>query len=118
MSMASSQDGIKGKSLVELAGQLEASIREAAREGRSLHEVEKDTFGRVLQIGYAAIEQLLALQGNGDLGEKVDTADGWRGAKNRRSARCGRCSANIPFGPTSMLREPTKRSNFARWTRG
>lgn len=78
MSMVNSQDGIKGKSLVVLAEQLEASIREAAREGKSLYEMEKDTFARVLQIGHVAIEQLLMLQGDGDLGESVVTADGRR----------------------------------------
>ena len=67
MSMVNSQDGIKGNSLIELAQELEGSIREAARGGKSLHEVEKDTFGRVLQIGHAAIEQLLVLQGDGNL---------------------------------------------------
>jgi hypothetical protein len=78
MSMVNSQKEIKGKSLVELAEELEASIREAAREGKSLYEVEKDTFGCVLQIGHAAIEQLLVLQGDGDLGESVVTGDGRR----------------------------------------
>jgi hypothetical protein len=78
MSMVNSQNEIKGKSLVELAGQLEASIREGIREGKSLYEVEKDAFGRVLQIGHAAIEQLLTLQGDGDLGESIVTADGRR----------------------------------------
>jgi len=78
MSMVNSPNEIKGKSLVELAEQLEASIREAAREGKSLYEVEKDTFGRALQIGHAAIEQLLTLQGDGDLGESIVTADGRR----------------------------------------
>ena len=76
MSMADSQNEIKGKSLVELAEQLEASIRDAAREGKSLYEVEKNIFERALQIGHAAIEQLLALQGDGELGESVVTADG------------------------------------------
>jgi hypothetical protein len=78
MSMVNSQDEIKGKSLVELAEQLEASIREAAREGKSLYEVEKDAFGRALQIGHAAIEQLIMLQGDGDLGESVVSVDGRR----------------------------------------
>ena len=78
MSMVNSQDGIKGKSLVELVGELEASIREAAREGKSLYEVEKNTWARTLQIGHAAVEQLLALQGDGDLGESVVTAEGQR----------------------------------------
>ncbi len=76
MSMVNSQDGIKGKSLVELAEQLEALIREAARDGKPLYEVEKDTWARTLQIGHAAIEQLLMLQGDGDLGESVTTGEG------------------------------------------
>ena len=86
MRMANSQDGIKGKSLVGLAEQLEVSIREAAREGKSLHEVEKNTFERALQIGHAAIEQLLALQGDGDLGESVVTADGRRLERSEQPA--------------------------------
>ena len=40
--------------------------------------MEKDTFGYALRIGYAAIEQLLILQGDGDLGESVVTKDGRR----------------------------------------
>lgn len=78
MSMVNSRDGIKGKSLVELAVQLETSIREAARDGKSLYETEKTTFARVLEIGHAAIEQLLILQGDGDLGPSVTIADGRR----------------------------------------
>ncbi|MGO8753129.1 MAG: hypothetical protein ACLQNE_44875 [Thermoguttaceae bacterium] len=66
MSMAHSQNEIKGKSLVELAEELEASIRKAAQEGKSLYEVEKNTFEFTLRIGHAAIEQLLILQGDGD----------------------------------------------------
>jgi hypothetical protein len=87
MSMVNSQDGIKGNSLVELAEQLEASIREAVREGKSLYEVEKNTFARVLQIGHAAIEQFLMLQGEGDLGESVVTADGQRLKRSEEPAQ-------------------------------
>jgi hypothetical protein len=86
MSMANSRNGIKGKSLVGLAEQLEASIREAAREGKSLYEVEKDTFQRALQIGHAAIEQLLAIQGDGDLGASVVTGDGLRLERSKEPA--------------------------------
>jgi len=76
MSMADTHDGIKGTSLVVLAEQLEASIREAARGGKPLYEVEKDTFARLLAMGHAAVEQLLILQGDGDLGESVVTTEG------------------------------------------
>src|SRR5208337_3995705 len=43
-----------------------------------LYEVEKNTFECALRIGHAAIEQLLILQGDGDLGESVVTGDGRR----------------------------------------
>ena len=78
MSMVNSQNEIKGTSLIELAEQLEAEIREAVREGKSLYVMEKDIFDRALQIGHAAIEQVLVLQGDGDLGQSVVTADGRR----------------------------------------
>ena len=78
MSMAHFQNEIKGKSLVELAEQLEAEIREAVREGKSLYVMEKDIFGRALQIGHAAIEQVLALQGDGVFGQSVVTQNGGR----------------------------------------
>ena len=120
MSMSHLQEEIKGKSLIELAEQLEASIREAAQAGKRLYEVEKDTFGYALRIGYAAIEQLLMLQGDGDLGESVVTNDGRRLERSEEpaDALCERCSANIPSGPTFMLREVTKRSNSVRSTQG
>ncbi len=78
MSMAHSQEEIKGKSLVELAEELEAKVRQAAKEGASLYEMEKDFFARVLKMGHAAVEQFLALQGDGDLGESVITGEGRR----------------------------------------
>ena len=87
MSMAHSQNEIKGKSLVELAEQLEAEIREAVREGKSLYVMEKDIFGRALQIGHAAIEQVLALQGDGDLGQSVVTQNGRRLERSEEPAQ-------------------------------
>jgi hypothetical protein len=78
MSIAHSQEQIKGKSLVEVAEQLESEIREAVREGKSLYELEKDIFGRILHMGHIAVEQAIVLQGDGDLGESVVTPDGRR----------------------------------------
>jgi hypothetical protein len=78
MSMTHLPKEDKSNSLVELAKQLEAKIREAAQEGKSLYEMEKDIFQWVLQIGYVAVEQVLALQGDGDLGENVVATNGRR----------------------------------------
>jgi len=76
VSLADSKEQSKGKSLADLAERLEAAIREAARDGKSLDEVERDVYARIQQMGYRAVEQLLALQGDGDLGPEVLTADG------------------------------------------
>jgi hypothetical protein len=78
MSIVYSHPEIKGKSLVELAGELEASVRKAAQQGKSLYEMEKDVFAYALRIGHCAIEEILILQGDGDLGPCVVTADGRR----------------------------------------
>ena len=86
MSMAHLQEEIKGKSLVKLAEELEASIREAAQAQKSLYEVEKDTFAYALRIGHAAIEQLLMLQGDGNLGESMFTEDGRRLERSEQPA--------------------------------
>lgn len=66
----------KDGSVVALAQQLEAFIREAAQQARPLHEVERTLWDRMLQIGHTATEQFLAAQGDGDLGPQVQTTHG------------------------------------------
>ena len=78
MSIASSQETDKVGCVVELARELDAYVRDAASQAKPLHEVERSILDRVLQIGHASVEQLIALQGNGDLGETVVTAQGRR----------------------------------------
>lgn len=76
MSIAHSQEESKGKSLIELAEELESTVRQAAKEGVSLYEMEKGIFAQALKMGYAAVEQFLALQGEGDLGQSLITPEG------------------------------------------
>ena len=59
-----------------LAQELETLVHEAAREGRSLYEVERAVFDRVLVIGRAAIDTYIEDQGNGDLGPTITTNEG------------------------------------------
>jgi len=61
--------------VVALASQLEASVRKAAEVGRPLHEVERDILQQVLAIGKVCVEELIAFQGNGDLGKTVVTEE-------------------------------------------
>jgi len=66
----------KSASPTEIAGQLQAYVEQAAEEGRPLHEVERTIFDTVLRIGYAATEQFLRGQGDGDLGQMITSEQG------------------------------------------
>mgnify|MGYP007026267594 CR=1 FL=1 len=54
MSIAGTSDSHKSTSVMELAGQMEDFIRLAAREGRSLHEVEQQLHEMVHRMGNIA----------------------------------------------------------------
>lgn len=76
MSIAVSQELSKILTARELVDQMDAYVQQAAREGKPLDEVERTLLDSALKIGFAATEQFLQLQGNGDLGQTVETADG------------------------------------------
>lgn len=76
MSVARKAPSGKVCRLVEMAEELGEFVQRAAEEGIALREVERGAFDRLLKMGYAVVEQLLALQGDGDLGEIVATDDG------------------------------------------
>ena len=61
--------------IVKLAGKLEQFVRRAAEDGECLHDVEQKILGSVLLLGRRCVDQFLSLQGDGDLGETVRTAD-------------------------------------------
>ncbi len=65
----------KDISIVKLAGKLEQFVRRAAEDGECLHDVEQKILGSVLLLGRRCVDQFLRLQGDGDLGETVRTAD-------------------------------------------
>lgn len=68
MNVASSVVRFKGDSPVELAQELEDLVKDAARQGLGLYEVERRVFERVLKIGHAATEMFLQAQSDGNLG--------------------------------------------------
>ncbi len=76
MSIAIWEESHKSDSIVDLSGGLEAYIQKAAAAGKPLHEIERKVWDRVLQIGRCAMEDLIRLQGDGDLGEVLSTAEG------------------------------------------
>jgi len=55
--------------------QLKATVRSAAKAGDSFDSVERKAIESVLQIGFEAMQLLVGLQGDGNLGEEIQTAD-------------------------------------------
>src|ERR1700693_4370620 len=76
MMVASSVELGKADSLVKLAEDLGGFVRQASRKGASLDQVERGALERVLKIGRAAVQMFFDAQGDGDLGETVNTAEG------------------------------------------
>jgi len=76
MSMTQERDVLKGETLQQQFEALQECVRRSAKEGRPIHEVEEDLWGRLLHMGHEALAQFLRLQGNGDMGETVTLPSG------------------------------------------
>ena len=72
--------------MTSIVEQLKTTVESAAKHGDSFDSVERKTLKTVLQLGCQALEMFLALQGHGDLGEEVQTADGKFAQRNVRTA--------------------------------
>ncbi len=66
----------KPQDLFGMAQQLQYFVQLAAQHGESLYETEKAILRSVLKMGQLATESFLKLQGDGDLGDTVQTEDG------------------------------------------
>lgn len=95
MMIAEITETVQEEALLALAGELEAFVRRSAEDGQSLHEVEQGVLGRVLHLGHQALQLFLQLQGAGNLGPTVTTADGQR---LQRSAEPVRRTIRTVFG--------------------
>ena len=79
----SSKSGLENRESVEAAvNAVEALVQElkkfvgaAAEKGESFDTVERRVHESVLQIGKQALELFIRLQGDGNLGERIGTAD-------------------------------------------
>ena len=76
MILTASLDVSKPDTLVKLAEDLGLFVRQAVAKGLNFDDVERGVFGQLLKIGLASINLFLAAQGDGDLGESVETQDG------------------------------------------
>ena len=71
------------------AGALCTLIEAAVRDGKPVHEVEKDVFQEALKIGRTCLGTFFTMVGDGDQGETVDSGDGqqWQRLEERHSRR-------------------------------
>lgn len=76
MILASSLDLGKSDTLRKLADDLAVFVHEAVQKGSSFDDLERGAFGRLLKMGRVAADLFLDAQGDGDLGQHVDTEEG------------------------------------------
>jgi hypothetical protein len=76
MILASSRNLGKSDTLANLVDDLAVFVRQAAQDGSSLDDLERGVFARLLDMGQTAVDLFLNVQGDGDLGGSVTTADG------------------------------------------
>jgi hypothetical protein len=81
--------------ILSCAQRLVEGAKRAAQEGDSFDSLERDTWSKVRQIGFAAMELFIRLQGQGDLGPTVQTSEG---CTLRRSADPAACTIRSIFG--------------------
>jgi hypothetical protein len=76
MMMAHQAEADKAQSLYPCVDALLNFIRQAAEQGRPAHEVERELWTRVLDLGRQALGLFFSLQGSGNLGESLQLPDG------------------------------------------
>jgi PAS domain-containing protein len=76
MMMAQNVSGSKITELLESMTQLFRFVQESAEAGKPMHEVELGIWQRLLALGRQALEQFLAMQGTGNVGETFTMPDG------------------------------------------
>jgi hypothetical protein len=100
MSIAQELAAFKDR-IQEVVGNLQACVDRAAQHGQPVHEVERAIWDEVLQLGKCFLGSFLALAGDGDLGEAIDTEEGRRW--QRLPGRHARRYVSI-FGPFELSR--------------
>lgn len=101
MMMAQNASGCKITELLESMTQLFRFVEEAAKVGKPIHEVELGIWQRLLSLGRQTLDQFLAMQGTGDVGETFTMPDGRE--LNRLEELHPRCYQSI-FGEFHLER--------------
>jgi hypothetical protein len=76
MSMAHEKDVLKAENLQQFFEEMQDFVRQSAREGLPIDEVERGLWRQVRQLGRGLLTQFLSLQGDGDMGETLTLPTG------------------------------------------
>ena len=99
--MAQNATDGKLEKLLGAATDLFDYVRQAAEDGKAIHEVEEGIWQRMLQMGRETLSQFLEHQGDGNLGETLTMPDGHEAT--RLEQRHPRCYQSI-FGEFQLQR--------------
>ncbi len=81
--------------------EMKSYVMTAAEEGQAAHEVEREIWHRVLQVGHQALGLFFGMQGDGDVGETLELSDG---RPARRLAECHDRTYQSVFGRFTLTR--------------
>jgi hypothetical protein len=87
--------------LSAMGADLASFVQQAATDGTPAHEVERGIWQRVLAMGRQATGQFFRMQGDGDVGETVETPEG---KELRRLPEPHRRTYHSIFGPFTLSR--------------
>ncbi len=76
MDILQETDALAMQNLSAVYEDLKAAVVRAVRENQPLHAVEKAIWEQLLRLGRAALSQVFALLGTGDMGETIELPDG------------------------------------------
>ncbi len=87
--------------LTAMGADLASFVRQAAADGKPAHEVERGVWERVLAMGRQATGHFFWMQGDGDVGETVETPEG---RELKRLPEAHRRTYQSIFGPFELSR--------------
>jgi hypothetical protein len=78
---------------------LEAVVEQATAEQRRIDQVERELFGQLLALGHTLLSAFVATAGDGDVGSRLDTADGrtLRRSKHKHTRRYLSIFGEVPI---------------------
>lgn len=116
MSITQEHDVLKNERLLRRVAELTGFVQQSFQAGTAIHTIELGVWERLLQMGHDCVDQVFAMAGTGDMGERAlcQTASNASGSMNCTSDATCRSLAYLSCGawPTAAAR--ARRSTSSR----